>query len=79
MEFRLMDNPILNKEKAAFTYFLVLFDRMIKDEKLGLNFYIPISLVDKNMDEAKKINAFSTRKFYHRKYFCKHFHGSLTK
>jgi len=41
-----MENVITYKEKIAFVFFSTLIRRMICDEKLGLNFYIPISKIN---------------------------------
>lgn len=45
MELRPMENPILNKEKAALIFFAKLMERMVINEELQTNFYIPISMV----------------------------------
>lgn len=41
-----MENAITYKEKVALIYFITLMRRMIGDEKLGLNFYVPISQIN---------------------------------
>lgn len=46
LEFRPMENTITYKEKIAFIYFATIMRRMIGDEKLGLNFYLPISKIN---------------------------------
>lgn len=48
VEFRPMENVITYKEKTAFIILSTLLRRMISDPKLGLNLYIPISLLNEN-------------------------------
>jgi len=52
-------------ENAAFSVFIVLLSRAIL--KFGLNFYIPISKVDENMQRAQKRDAVHQQKFFFRK------------
>lgn len=75
MEFRSMDSPITDKETAALVFFSTLMQRMIVDEKLGLNFYVPISDVDKNFDTAIGRDSVDKGKFVFRKFFSKYIHG----
>ena len=75
MEFRSMDLPITAKEKAAIVFFVTLFVRMILDKKLKVNFYIPISVADKNFHKGLLMNADINQKFYFRKYFSEYLHG----
>lgn len=77
LEFRPMENVITYKEKVAFVFFATLMRRMISDEKLGLNFYLPISKINQNFQTAVKREAFSKQKMFFRKYFCKLIHGKL--
>ncbi len=69
MEFRPMDNPILNKEKTALCFFLVLMQRIFLDKKLGVNFYIPMSKSQENLKNSHKGDAVRKQKFVARKYF----------
>jgi glutamate--cysteine ligase catalytic subunit len=75
VEFRSMDSPILNKEKTALVFMTTLFQRIIIDSKLGINFYVPISKIDKNFAESIKIDAITSSKFFFRKYFAECLHG----
>ena len=52
-------------ENAAFAVFIVLLTRAVLS--LNLNFYIPISKVDENMQRAQHRDALRTEKFYFRK------------
>jgi len=70
LEFRCMDSPITEREKTALVFITTLFFRIVNDEKLQVNFYIPISTVDKNYKEAFKRDAIVTGKFAFRKHFC---------
>ncbi|KAF8513160.1 glutamate-cysteine ligase-domain-containing protein [Hysterangium stoloniferum] len=65
VEFRSMEVQITDFENAAFSAFIVLLSRAILS--LGLNFYIPISKVDENMNRAQKRDAVREQKFYFRK------------
>ena len=78
MEFRSMDSPLTSREKAAMIFLVKLFKNMIMDQKLGINFYIPISLVDENFDAAVKRDSDINAKFHFRRYFSKHLHGKNT-
>lgn len=60
-----MEVQLSDFENAAFSVFIVLLTRVILS--FGLNFYIPISKVDANMQTAHKRNAVLTEKFYFRK------------
>ena len=46
------------KEKVALVFLCVLLVRMINDDKLGLNFYIPMSLTHYNFKKISKRNSF---------------------
>ena len=54
-------------ENAAFAVFVVLLTRAVLS--LNLNFYLPISKVDENMQRAQHRDALRTEKFYFRKDF----------
>ena len=51
-------------ENAAFTVFSVLVSRVIL--AFDLNLYIPISLVDENMERAHSRDAVNSQKFWWR-------------
>ncbi|KDQ08172.1 hypothetical protein BOTBODRAFT_118965 [Botryobasidium botryosum FD-172 SS1] len=65
VEFRTMEVQLTDFENAAFAVFLILLSRAIV--KYGVNFYIPISLVDENMERAQKRSAVTEEKFWFRK------------
>ncbi|BFZ62030.1 glutamate--cysteine ligase [Saitoella coloradoensis] len=65
VEFRSMEIQITDFENAAFSIFIVLLTRAILS--FGLNFYIPISKVDENMQVAHHRGAILTEKFWFRK------------
>lgn len=65
VEFRPMEVQITDFENAAFSVFMVLITRVILS--FDLNFYIPISKVDENMETAHARDAVLTRKFYFRR------------
>ncbi|KAL9939413.1 hypothetical protein V8E36_001230 [Tilletia maclaganii] len=65
VEFRSMEVQVTDFENAAFSVFIVLLTRAI--QSFGLNFYMPISKVDENMQRAHVRDAIHTRKFYFRK------------
>lgn len=75
MEFRSMDSPLTGREKAALIFLVKLFKNMITDEKLGVNFYIPISMVDENFNQAVLRDSDKNAKFIFRRYFSKYLHG----
>lgn len=52
-------------ENAAFAVFFVLLTRAVLS--LNLNFYLPISKVDENMQRAQRRDALRTEKFYFRR------------
>ena len=79
MEFRSMDSPLTSREKAAIIFLVKLFKNMIMDSKLGINFYIPISLVDENFDAAVKRDSDINATYYFRRYFSSYLHGKNTK
>ncbi|CAO3626794.1 unnamed protein product [Cunninghamella blakesleeana] len=65
VEFRSMEVQLTDFENAAFSVFIVLLTRTILS--FGLNFYIPISKVDENMQTAHKRGSVINDKFYFRK------------
>ena len=65
VEFRPMEVQLSDFENAAYTVFIVLLTRVVLS--YSLNFVIPISKVDENMETAHKRNAVNTEKFYFRK------------
>ncbi|KAI8981590.1 glutamate-cysteine ligase-domain-containing protein [Mycotypha africana] len=66
VEFRSMEVQMSDFENAAFSVFIVLLTRAILS--FGLNFYIPISKVDANLQTAHKRDAVLNEKFYFRKH-----------
>ncbi|TVY59188.1 Glutamate--cysteine ligase [Lachnellula suecica] len=65
VEFRPMEIQITDFENAAFSVFMVLITRAILS--FDLNFYIPITKTDENMETAHKRDAVLNDKFYFRK------------
>ncbi|KAG6866759.1 hypothetical protein C0991_011418 [Blastosporella zonata] len=65
VEFRSMEVQMTDFENAAFAVFIVLLSRAILN--FNLNFYIPISKVDENMQRAQWRDAAQSGKFYFRK------------
>ncbi|KAI8086863.1 glutamate-cysteine ligase-domain-containing protein [Gilbertella persicaria] len=65
VEFRSMEVQLSDFENAAYSVFIVLLTRVIIS--FGLNFYIPISKVDANMQTAHKRDAVLNDKFFFRK------------
>ncbi|KAF9452748.1 glutamate-cysteine ligase catalytic subunit [Macrolepiota fuliginosa MF-IS2] len=65
VEFRSMEVQLTDFENAAFAVFVVLLSRAIL--YFNLNFYVPISKVDENMQRAQKRDAARSGKFYFRK------------
>lgn len=62
VEFRPMEVQPTDFENAAFSVFIVLLTRIII--AYNLNFYMPLSLVDENMQRAQKRDAIRTQLFY---------------
>ena len=60
-----MEIQMTDFENAAFAVFVVLLTRVVLS--LNLNFYIPISKVDENMQRAQHRDALQTEKFYFRR------------
>lgn len=67
VEFRPMEVQLTDFENAAYTVFLVLMTRVILT--FELNFLIPLSKVDENLQRAFKRDAVREGKFYFRKDF----------
>ncbi|CAE7154693.1 unnamed protein product [Rhizoctonia solani] len=65
IEFRTMEVQPTDFENAAMSVFLILLSRAILS--FGLNFYLPISKVDENMQRAQRRNAVHGEKFWFRK------------
>lgn len=65
VEFRPCEIQITDFENAAIVCFVVLLTRVILSYQL--DFLIPISLVDENMQRAQKRNANGSEKFWFRK------------
>ncbi|KAK4191568.1 putative glutamate--cysteine ligase [Podospora australis] len=65
VEFRPMEIQITDFENAAFAVFMVLITRVILS--YNLNFYIPITRVDENMETAHRRDAVLSEKFYFRR------------
>jgi len=60
-----MEVQMTDFENAAFAVFIVLLTRAVLS--LNLNFYLPISKVDVNMQRAQHRDALRTERFYFRK------------
>ncbi|KAI0565624.1 Glutamate--cysteine ligase [Gracilaria domingensis] len=73
-EFRSMEVGLTDFENAAFSVFIVLLSRVIL--AFNLNFYIPMSKVDENMETAHLRDAVKTQAFYFRKNIFKSSNGS---
>lgn len=67
VEFRPCELQLTDFENAAIVVFIVLLTRVILSFKL--NFLIPISKVDENMQKAQKRNAVLEEKFWFRRNF----------
>lgn len=65
VEFRPMEIQITDFENAAFSVFMVLITRAILS--FDLNFYIPVTKTDENMQTAHNRDAVLNDKFYFRK------------
>lgn len=70
VEVRSMEVQITDYENAAFAIFTVLLTRAILS--FGLNFYMPISRVDINMQRAQQRDAIHTQRFFFRKDIYRH-------
>lgn len=67
-EFRSMEMQLTDFENAAFTVFIVLLTRVILT--FDLNFYIPLSRVDANMQRAHSRNSAAKGKFFFRRHMA---------
>lgn len=65
VEFRPCEAQLTDFENAAIVCFVVLLTRVILSYRL--NFLIPISKVDENMQKAQKQNAYKDERFWFRK------------
>ncbi|KAG5980457.1 Zn finger-containing GTPase- Activating Protein for ARF [Claviceps digitariae] len=65
VEFRPMEIQITDFENAAFSVFMVLVTRAMLS--FDLNFYIPITKVDENMERAHAVDAVLDQSFFFRK------------
>ncbi|TPX37849.1 glutamate---cysteine ligase [Synchytrium endobioticum] len=66
VEFRSMEVQLTDYENAAYALFVVLLTRTILS--FDLNFYLPISKVDDNLQRAQKRNAAMEETFWFRKH-----------
>lgn len=73
-----MDSPLTSREKAALIFFTKLMRNMILDEKLGVNFYIPISQADDNFRQAVERDSDINSRLHFRRYFSSYLHGQKT-
>ncbi|KAL8884733.1 MAG: hypothetical protein Q9192_006777 [Flavoplaca navasiana] len=62
VEFRPMEVQMTDFENAAFAVFIMLLSRTILH--FDLNLYMPISMVDENMERAHERDAVNRQKFY---------------
>ncbi len=75
VEFRAMDCLVLNCEKAAMVSLVKLFHRMIINDRYKVNFYIPMTLVNENMDKAQGRDAILHSRIWVRRYFSEKLHS----
>jgi len=68
VEFRSMEVQLTDFENAAFTVMTVLISRVLL--YFRLNLYMPLSKVDKNMQEAHRRDAATEGKFWFRKHMA---------
>jgi len=64
VEFRPMEVSLTDFENAAFSAFMILLARAISEQ--DLDFYMPISKVDANMETAHRRNAATGERFWFR-------------
>jgi glutamate--cysteine ligase catalytic subunit len=64
VEFRVIEAQLTDFANAAYATFIALLSRVIVKNRL--DFYIPISKVDENMEIAKKRNAAADGRFFFR-------------
>lgn len=65
VEFRPMEIQLTDFENAAFSVFLVLLTRVLLS--YHIDFYMPLSLVDDNMQRAQQRDAIHTQRFHFRR------------
>lgn len=65
VEFRPLEIQLTDFENAAFSLLTVLTTRSLL--AMGYNFYLPVSLMESNMERAQQENAVMTQKFWVRK------------
>lgn len=65
VEFRPLEIQLTDFENAAFSLLTVLATRSLL--AMGYNFYLPVSLMEENMNRAQAENAVMTQKFWVRK------------
>ena len=65
-----MEVQLTDFENAAFSIFIVLISRIVLAFKLNL--YVPLSLVDENMDRAHRRDAVLKEKFHFRRHITNH-------
>ncbi|WVN90808.1 uncharacterized protein L203_106051 [Cryptococcus depauperatus CBS 7841] len=68
VEFRSMEVQMTDFENAAFSIFIVLLTRAIIS--FDLNFYMPISKVDENMQRAQQRDGARINRFFFRRNIC---------
>lgn len=66
VEFRPMEVQLTDFENAAYSVFTVLLTRVLLS--YDLNFYMPLSLVDENMQRAQRRDAIHTQRFFFRRH-----------
>lgn len=64
VEFRTMDIQLTDFENSAFIVVLGLLLNVINN--LDVNFIMPISKIDENMERAEKVDAYTQEKFWFR-------------
>jgi len=65
VEFRPMEIQLTDFENAAFSVCIALLTRVILE--LGVDWYMPISLVDENLQRAQRRDAVHTQRFHFRR------------
>ncbi|PKI84318.1 glutamate--cysteine ligase [Malassezia vespertilionis] len=68
VEFRPMEVQLTDFENAAFSIFVVLLSRVMLH--FNTDFYMPLSLVDENMQRAQQRDAIHTQRFYFRRHWA---------
>jgi glutamate--cysteine ligase catalytic subunit len=67
VEFRPMELQLTDFQNSAFCSFIILFTKMMKKKFKNLNFLMPLSKVDENMNRAQRVDACRSEKFYFRR------------